>query len=114
MKVLTRGVHLALTDDLKAYIDKHLVAPLERFVQNQEAAEIEVHLVDNNGPKGGVDKECRVTVRVPHFQAIHVEEAAETEYAAIDAVRDRLERATKRAFQKRRDPSLPEGPPGAP
>lgn len=104
MKVLLRGVHLSLSDSLKAYVDEHLVAHIERFADD-EAAEIDISLMDNNGPKGGVDKECRATVRLPGLSAIHVTEAAETVHQAIDATRDRLENAVKRTLERRRDVS---------
>jgi ribosome-associated translation inhibitor RaiA len=60
--------------------------------------------VDINGPnKGGVDKECRVTVRMPGLPSVHVTETAETLFQAIDAARDRLERTVQRTVDKRRD-----------
>ncbi len=90
MKVLLRGVHLSLSDGLKAYVQEHLVEHIERLVRRR-GAEIDISLVDNNGPKGGVDKECRVTVRLPGLSAIHVTETAETLHQAIDLARDRLE-----------------------
>jgi ribosome-associated translation inhibitor RaiA len=96
-------------------VQKHLVEPMERFYQD-EAAELDIHLGDTNGPKGGVDKECRVTVRLPGLPALHVEEAAETIHQAIDAARDRLEKVMKRQLERRRDghpkADLPDGAPG--
>jgi len=91
MKVLMRGVHLSLTDGLKDYVQGHLVDHIERLCDDQEASEIDISLVDTNGPKGGLDKECRVTVRLPGLSAIHVTETAETLHQAIDAARDRME-----------------------
>ncbi|MCE9667927.1 ribosome-associated translation inhibitor RaiA [Myxococcus stipitatus] len=102
MKVLMRGVHLTLTDSLRDYAREHLVRHVERYADD-EASEVDISLVDINGPKGGVDKECRVTVRMPNFASIHVTETAETLLQAIDAARDRLERSLKRAVDKRRD-----------
>ncbi|SEL65176.1 ribosomal subunit interface protein [Stigmatella aurantiaca] len=110
MKVLMRGVHLSLSDGLKSYVQEHLVDHIERFCDD-EAAEIDIALVDINGPKGGVDKECRVTVRLPGLAAIHVTETTETLHQAIDAVRDRLETALKRTLGKRRDVSAKQGLP---
>jgi putative sigma-54 modulation protein len=110
MKLLMRGVHLTLTDSLKEYAKDHLVDPIAKYVDS-EAAEIDISMVDINGPKGGVDKEVRVTVRMPGFAAVHVTETAETLYQAIAAARDRLENAIKRTVEKRRDnlsPGLPE------
>lgn len=102
MKVLLRGVHLDLSDALKSYVDEHLVRHIERFADD-EAAEIDISLVDTNGPKGGVDKECRVTVRLPGLSSVHVTESAESLFPAIDASRDRLETSIKRMLGKRRD-----------
>ena len=102
MKVLLRGVHLDLTDALRAYVDEHLVSHIERFADD-EAAEIDISLVDINGPKGGVDKECRVTVRMPGLSSVHVTETADSLFPAIDAARDRLERTLKRALERRRE-----------
>jgi putative sigma-54 modulation protein len=103
MKVLMRGVHLSLTDGLKAYVQEHLVDHIERLCDDHEASEIDISLVDINGPKGGVDKECRVTVWMPGLAAVHVTETSETLHQAIDASRDRLENALKRSLEKRRD-----------
>lgn len=110
MRVLLRGVHLDLSESLKAYVEEHLVAHIRRLADD-EASEIDISLVDNNGPKGGRDKECRATVRLPGLAAMHVTETAETVHQAIDATRDRLETTVKRQLQKRRDLSnqgLPE------
>jgi putative sigma-54 modulation protein len=105
MKVLMRGVHLSLTDGLKSYVQEHLVDHIERLCDDQEASEIDISLVDTNGPKGGLDKECRVTVRLPGLSAIHVTEAAETLHQTIDAARDRMENTLKRTLERRRDVS---------
>jgi putative sigma-54 modulation protein len=102
MKVLMRGVHLSLSDGLKAYVQEHLVSHIERLFDD-EAAEIDISLVDINGPKGGVDKECRVTMRLPGLAALHITEASETLHQAVDASRDRLEKTLKRTLEKRRD-----------
>jgi ribosomal subunit interface protein len=102
MKVLMRGVHLSLTDELRDYANRHLVDPLVKFIDD-EATEIEIAMVDINGPKGGVDQECRVTVRMPGFAGMHVTETAETMFHAIDAARDTLEKMITRTLEKRRE-----------
>ena len=104
MKVLMRGIQLGLTDSLRDYARQHLVDPIAKYIDS-EATEVDIALVDINGPKGGVDQECRVTVHMPGFSAIHVSETAETMFQAIDSVRDRLEEAIKRMVEKRRDVS---------
>ncbi|PTL78703.1 ribosome hibernation-promoting factor, HPF/YfiA family [Vitiosangium sp. GDMCC 1.1324] len=111
MKVLMRGVHLELSDSLRDYATQHLVEPISKFIDDDEATEIEISLVDVNGPKGGRDQECRVNVRMPGFAGIHITETGETLFQAIDLARDRLENTVKRTVQKRREASsqgLPE------
>jgi len=102
MKVNVRGVHLTLSDAIKRHVDKHLVEPLERFYDS-EAAELEIHLRDINGPKGGKDKECSVTLRVPHGASLHVTEVSEDIYKSIDLARDRLEKSAKRLVERSQD-----------
>ena len=103
MRVVLKGVHCQLTDGIKDHVQRHLVEPLERFFDS-EAAMLEVHLVDNNGPKGGLDKECRATLFIPGARQLHIDEAAEDHYKAVDLLRDRLEKALKRELGKMRDP----------
>lgn len=102
MKLLLRGVHLSLSPRHKAYVQAHLHEPLLRIYRD-EAAEMDVHLADTNGPKGGEDKECRVTVRLPNQPSIHITERGENIFACIDITRDRLERILKRDISKQRE-----------
>jgi putative sigma-54 modulation protein len=104
MKVLIRGVHVSLTQGLKDHVQAHLVDPILSFYDN-EAAEIDVQLADMNGPKGGEDKECRVTLHIPGSAAVHVQEATDDLYKSVDLARDRLEKALKRELEKRRQQS---------
>ena len=102
MKVLMRGVHLTLTDALRDDATQHLGEPSAKYIDD-EATEVDIALVDINGPKGGVDQECRVTVRMPGFAAMHITETAETMFQAIDAARDTLEKMITRTLEKRRE-----------
>lgn len=101
MKLLLRGQHLSLTEDLKRYVQSHLVDHIARFYDDT-AAELDVALVDTNGPKGGLDKEARVTFRSPHLASLHVTEVGADVYACVDLVRDRMERLVKREVERLR------------
>jgi putative sigma-54 modulation protein len=103
MKVNLRGVHLTLTEALKQHVQSHLVGPIQR-IYDSEAAELEIHLRDTNGPKGGRDKECSVTVRYPNgHHSIHVTEASEDIYKSIDLARDRVVNSAKRMVERSQD-----------
>ena len=101
MKLLLHGVHVTLSPALKETVYEQLVAPVEK-VADDEAAELEVHLCDTNGPKGGLDKECRVTLRLPNLPALHVTERSEDLFKCIQLTSDRLERMAKRLLERHR------------
>jgi putative sigma-54 modulation protein len=104
MKVIIQGKHLRLSQGLKNYAQEHVVAPLNRFYDN-EAAELRVELGDVNGTKGGADKECHLTLHMPGARTLQIEETTPDAYASIDAAAERLVRATKRELQRMRRPS---------
>jgi putative sigma-54 modulation protein len=104
MKSILKGVHVNLGPRLKEHVETHLVQQIASFY-NDEAAEIEIHLRDNNGPKRGNDRECSVTFRMPGSSSIHVTEISDDMYKSIDLARDRLERLIKRELQKKREPT---------
>ena len=88
----------------KRYAEQHIVQPLRRFYDN-EAAELRVELGDVNGSKGGLDKECHLTLHMPGARTIQIEETTPDPYASMDAASDRLVRAAKRELQRMRRPS---------
>lgn len=100
MKVNLRGVHVHLGERMKVHVHSHLIDPILTFYDD-EAAEVEVHLRDGSA-KGGVDKECSVTLHMPGSPAIHVEEVTDDFFKSVDLCRDRLENALKRELDRRR------------
>jgi ribosome-associated translation inhibitor RaiA len=52
--------------------------------------------VDENGPKGGVDVRCALTVRLPYRPTVRVEHLAEDARAAFDGALPVLERQLAR------------------
>ena len=63
MRVEIRGKGLRVTDVLSIYIQRRLVFSLGRLGRRVE--KVLVWVEDTNGPKGGIDKQCRVAVVVP-------------------------------------------------
>jgi len=100
MQVLVRGIHVDVDEGLREFVELHLRRALDRIFQ-QQAVQVEVHLVDTNGAvKGGMDKEARVTLRVPGLPSIHVEEVSDDVRKAVTGAADRLERSAKRWLDK--------------
>ncbi|MBI5542863.1 MAG: ribosome-associated translation inhibitor RaiA [Deltaproteobacteria bacterium] len=104
MKVVIQGKQLRLSDDLKSYVHDRLVRPLTRFYDDS-AAELRVEFGDTNGPKGGEDKECHLTLHLPGVRTIQIEETTQDSYASLDAASDRLIRVVHRELDRMREPA---------
>jgi ribosome-associated translation inhibitor RaiA len=68
-----------------------------------------VRLGDVNGPRGGVDKHCRITVSGRRFGSSTLDELDGDAYAAVDLATGRIARAIRRQLQRVRqlDPGGP-------
>ena len=84
---------------LRHHAERKLHASLSRF--GQRIRTVEVRIGDVNGPKGGEDKYCRVTLESP-LGTVSVCKGAEDPYAAVHLAVDRLERAMARRLERAR------------
>ena len=82
MQVEIRGKGLHVTDVLSTYIQHRLGFALGRFSRRVERVLVRVE--DTNGPKGGIDKQCRVAVVVPHATTAVMESKAPNIRVAIN------------------------------
>jgi len=103
MKVIIQGKQMRLSTGIKNYAQEHVVAQLARFYDN-EAAELRVELGDARRSKGGLDKECHLTLRMPGARTIQIEESTQDPYASLDVAGDRLIRADKKELERMRQP----------
>jgi putative sigma-54 modulation protein len=100
MQVRVRGVHVDVDEGLRSFVELHVERALHRIFQEQ-AVQVDVHLVDTNVSKGGADLAARVTLLLPGAPAIHVEEVSDDMRRAVTGACDRLEHAAKRWLDKR-------------
>jgi putative sigma-54 modulation protein len=88
MRVDIQGRGFGLTAPLLEHTQRRL-----RFALTRTSGRIKrvvVRLGDRNGPRGGVDKFCKIQVSLGHAPHVLIEEVGADLYAAID-------RATERA-----------------
>ncbi len=85
----------AAVEQAKARIE----ASLSKFEPNVISVELLVE--DVNGPRGGVDKECRVVVTLRKLDDVAVSVQEETFSKAISRAINRAERAISRKLQRR-------------
>ena len=87
--------------DLPNHIERRLRFALARF--GSRIGKVFVFLQDHNGPKGGVDKFCRILVKT-HGCGVVVATVADSDWAAaVDRATSRIGQAVARQVDRIRD-----------
>ncbi len=63
---------------------------------------VEVHVVDDNGPKGGTDKRCSIVANIAGMGQIAVNELSSDFFKAVDLAARKLRRATEHRVARAR------------
>lgn len=100
MKVEVRFRGLEVSDALREHAVRQVHSHLSRF--NGEIASVALRIGDINGPKGGVDKRCQVTIRGPVFSSVLIEELSGDAYSAVGAAVERAAHAVGRELARLR------------
>lgn len=93
--------NLAASDDVRRHLERRLGYALGRFGERTRA--VWAQLSDLNGPRGGIDKRCRLQVRLRRTGLVTVDEHDSDIRAAVDRAADRLGRTVTRAIERVRD-----------
>jgi putative sigma-54 modulation protein len=101
MRLYIRSKNVRLSEEWHDYLHARLAIALARF--DHRIRDITASLTDLNGPKGGVDKQCRVVVRLRPRGKVTTEQSASDFVAAIALGGNRLSYAVSRALERRRD-----------
>jgi ribosome-associated translation inhibitor RaiA len=91
-----------VAEDLRQYIERRLYFALGRFAQ--AIHHVSVRMGDINGPRGGVDKHCRIVVklRASGSKPIAIEDNDEDLRAAVARASNRAGRTVARAIECKR------------
>lgn len=90
----------SLTPSLRQHIESQLRTKFTRF--REKIGRVVVRVGDVNGPRGGIDKRCRLLVRTFGFKDIVINDKDSNLYAAIDRAAERAGRALHRYVGKTR------------
>lgn len=90
--------NFTLTEAISNHTHQKLEAMLHHF--GDKILKIVVHLSDDNGPKGGIDKHCHIHVEMKKLPTVVIEDSEENLYTAIDKATHRAERAVRKSVQK--------------
>ena len=91
MQIAIRTSHLSLQPEQRQQIERRASFALARL--SAVIKRVEVSLADTNGPRGGVDKRCRVLVHLDGGATAFVEDRDSDLVTLIDRTMDRAGRA---------------------
>ena len=100
MRVEIRGQGIQLSERLSGQTRTRLHFALGRFSPQIES--VIVRYTDLNGPRGGVDKRCRIIIRAHRLGTIIAEATGEALDGALAQASDRAGRALIRARRRAR------------
>ena len=89
---------VSMSPALEAHIHKHLQGVERRF--GERLTRIEVYLTDVNGPKGGVNKQCKLEARPRGGDPLMAEFLHENAYDSVTGATKRLESVLGNYFGK--------------
>jgi CBS domain-containing protein/ribosome-associated translation inhibitor RaiA len=100
MPVHIRADGASLDRAERDYLRRKLGSKLGKFARAVERASVRIK--DVNGPRGGVDKVCRLKAVLRGLPSVVVERRDASLRAAMDGALARMERAVRRIVQRRR------------
>jgi ribosome hibernation promoting factor len=104
MKLDIVGQQIAVTKVLSMHIERRLQFALGRF--GARVTRVAVTLTDLNGPRGGIDKQCRIIASLAPKGEVVVEVRDADIFIAIDRAADRLGRVMGRELGRLREQAI--------
>lgn len=98
MQIEIQAREFTLTEALGTYIKRRINFVLSS--RYEQIKRIRVCVSDINGPRGGVDKSCRIQICLPLLRDIVIEDTESNLYVAIDRAADRAGRTVNRRLSR--------------
>lgn len=100
MQVQVNTTGVPNTESLDRWAENYLREELGRF---QDLTRVEVHLSDENGPKGAPAKRCTLEARLAHHQPLAVHHDGDNQDLALRGAAEKLKRLVESTVERGRD-----------
>jgi len=100
MDIQITGRNVSLDTELRAMVARRLEYAIGRFARR--ISHVQVRLADLNGPRGGVDQSCRITVQIRPRGELIIEECSADLESAVGLAANRAGHAVRREIDRRR------------
>ncbi|HVA01883.1 MAG TPA: HPF/RaiA family ribosome-associated protein [Terriglobia bacterium] len=87
-----------IAEPLRRYAERRFHFALRRF--SHRVRRLRIYVADVNGPRGGVDKQCRVLLEVAPSGSLMLEETDVRLHEAMDRAAGRLRRCVRRELKR--------------
>ena len=87
-----------LNREIRELAERRLLFALTRF--DSRIAKVELVITDENGPRGGVDKVCRITVRLLRAGDVSITDRDADLARCISRIAERAGRAVSRSIER--------------
>lgn len=98
MRLVIHGQRVALGPRLREYVEQRVSAALARLAPR--VREVTIRLSDLNGPRGGIDKRCRIAVGLVPRGTVQIEQTESNLGAAIANAAERASHAVRRHLER--------------
>ncbi len=98
MKIDIRCLSFETSEALKTHTERRIHFLLSRF--GTDIGTVHVRLSDVNGPRGGLDKRCHVTLHGPRLGSVVVDELSADAYASVNYALHRAARVVSRELDR--------------
>ena len=89
------------SEDLKQHATRRIHQQLSRF--GRDLTSVVLRIADENGPRGGRDKRCQLSVTGPRVGSVHLSELHEDVRAGLDLALGRLGHTIGRSIARARE-----------
>ncbi len=98
MNMDIQGVNLHLTDAIVEHTRRRVGAALDQHAEDVQR--VDVRLRDLNGPKGGVDMQCEIIVKLATGDEVLIKKAEVDLYSVISHAADSLKVSVNRRLDR--------------
>ena len=106
MEITVRARHIGWDEDLQKQVERSIAYAVDRHQSRIDR--VAVHVVDLNGPRGGVDKLCQITANVRGARPVLILERGYDLMAVVNRAARRLGYRIGRSVHRGRISGAPE------
>jgi len=99
VELILRGLDVAPRERIRETVDRRLRFALGRY--SARLSDVRTEIGDLNGPRGGVDKYCHISVRTERGHELRARAVEDNVHGALDRAADRIARLVSRHFARR-------------